>query len=297
MARSLQCCPGCSRQHDVSALSLEQSIHCSCNTSFPVAAKRALAPRALCCSRCGGNLRDHARSCEYCEAEVTLEERRLDSICPACFGRMSSDANFCMSCGVKILAQTVAALPAKSACPRCKAELRTRQVGANTLVECGSCAGLWVEPQLLERLCSDVSARKSIAEVLGKLAVPKPQTRALAEGYIPCPNCKEPMNRKNFGSISGVLIDVCREHGVWLDHGELERALSFAETGGLIEARRREVTELERRKQRAQSDAPTTGGAWMDIEPSKTWGGMRRSRMSRSPVGGLLGWLADELLG
>jgi len=42
-------------------------------------------------------------------------------------------------------------------------------------------------------------------------------------GYIPCVRCGELMNRKNFSRISGVVIDECSSHGVWLDAGEIEK--------------------------------------------------------------------------
>ena len=43
--------------------------------------------------------------------------------------------------------------------------------------------------------------------------------------YIPCPICHELMNRVNFANFSGVIVDVCREHGTWFDRDELRRAL------------------------------------------------------------------------
>jgi Zn-finger nucleic acid-binding protein len=232
-------------------------------------------------------LRDAARVCDYCQAEVTLEERKLDAICPACFGRMASDAHFCMSCGVRIEPQPLAPLPASAGCPRCKAPLRSRRVGAESLIECASCAGLWVAPELLQRLCADAGERKSIAEALGALPSRPVTENAAAVRYVPCPSCGELMNRKNFGSISGIIIDVCKPHGIWLDHGELARALAFSEKGGLVEARRREVAELEQRKERAESGAPPAGAGWLDVE---------KRTLSARPVGGLLGWLVDELL-
>ncbi|MFH1414745.1 MAG: zf-TFIIB domain-containing protein [Elusimicrobiota bacterium] len=41
------------------------------------------------------------------------------------------------------------------------------------------------------------------------------------------------MNRKMFKSISGVVIDICADHGIWLDPGELEQIRSFIADGGL----------------------------------------------------------------
>jgi Zn-finger nucleic acid-binding protein len=41
------------------------------------------------------------------------------------------------------------------------------------------------------------------------------------------------MTRVNFGSHSGIILDVCREHGTWFDGGELDAALDYAREGGL----------------------------------------------------------------
>jgi len=51
------------------------------------------------------------------------------------------------------------------------------------------------------------------------------------------------MNRKNFGRISGVLIDECNKHGVWLDAGELAKIQHFIADGGLDRARDREIAK------------------------------------------------------
>ena len=58
--------------------------------------------------------------------------------------------------------------------------------------------------------------------------------------YLACPSCTKIMNRENFGHRSGVIIDVCKGHGVWLDRGELHSVLAFVDSGGLERARRLE---------------------------------------------------------
>jgi Zn-finger nucleic acid-binding protein len=45
------------------------------------------------------------------------------------------------------------------------------------------------------------------------------------------------MNRTNFGHRSGIVIDVCKSHGVWLEHNELRRVLNFIDSGGLERSR------------------------------------------------------------
>jgi Zn-finger nucleic acid-binding protein len=73
-----------------------------------------------------------------------------------------------------------------------------------------------------------------------------PGPRRTAREYVPCPDCRQLMNRKNFGNVSGVLVDVCKPHGVWFDTGELGRIIRFVMRGGLIATRQRELEEQKR---------------------------------------------------
>jgi len=52
------------------------------------------------------------------------------------------------------------------------------------------------------------------------------------------------MNRKNFAVISGVIIDLCKDHGIWFDYGELEIIMNFIARGGLQTAKAKEISEL-----------------------------------------------------
>jgi Zn-finger nucleic acid-binding protein len=63
------------------------------------------------------------------------------------------------------------------------------------------------------------------------------------------------MNRVNYAGGSGIIVDRCREHGVWLDRGELTAIVDFLECGGWDRVRarererlREEVASLESRK-------------------------------------------------
>jgi Zn-finger nucleic acid-binding protein len=58
--------------------------------------------------------------------------------------------------------------------------------------------------------------------------------------YRPCPVCRTMMNRHNFGRSSGVIVDICSQHGVWFDAGELPRVLDFVQAGGLLQAKQQE---------------------------------------------------------
>jgi Zn-finger nucleic acid-binding protein len=92
---------------------------------------------------------------------------------------------------------------------------------------------------LLERreICGNAVPRRPLA----------PKGVGVPVRYLPCPTCSALMNRHNFGGTSGVIVDVCGRHGVWFDAGELPRVLTFVESGGLAESRRRERQEAESR--------------------------------------------------
>jgi Zn-finger nucleic acid-binding protein len=44
-----------------------------------------------------------------------------------------------------------------------------------------------------------------------------------------CPICKQRMQLKQ---IEGIRVDVCEEHGVWLDRGEIEALMESAKKRG-----------------------------------------------------------------
>lgn len=58
--------------------------------------------------------------------------------------------------------------------------------------------------------------------------------------YIKCPVCAKLMNRVNFGTKSGVIVDRCKEHGVWLDGGELRHLFEWMKAGGKLLQQERE---------------------------------------------------------
>jgi Zn-finger nucleic acid-binding protein len=58
------------------------------------------------------------------------------------------------------------------------------------------------------------------------------------------------MHRVNFAGESGVITDVCRNHGVWFEREELRKIVEFIRGGGMRVARERQLGLLERERQR-----------------------------------------------
>jgi len=281
--RTLNACPSCARQYDVSHLAPGARARCVCGAQFTARFERPRSPRTLRCSSCGGDLALDAKSCAYCGAAVTLEERRLSSICPSCFARVLDRAHFCMECGIAIQPQALYALPESATCPRCKGELRARELSGAQVIECSACGGLWLTQDHFEQLCDSAEAReRASADLRARPPVANP-----AEGqppcYLPCVACGELMNRRNYASISGVVIDVCRKHGVWLDTDELEKVLAFVRDGGLGRAREREIERL--REERRKQEAPL----WSPPSAPLPFDDVRRERRGED----LAGWLVD----
>jgi Zn-finger nucleic acid-binding protein len=72
--------------------------------------------------------------------------------------------------------------------------------------------------------------------------------------YLKCPACGKLMHRRNFARASGVIIDECKEDGIWLDADELGKIAAFVSSGGLAYARERQALDEETKV------VPTTAG-------------------------------------
>jgi Zn-finger nucleic acid-binding protein/ribosomal protein L40E len=241
--------------------------------------------RPLSCRRCGGTFETSATHCPYCNGAIALEDRQLTSVCTACSARLASDARFCKACGTPAANQALAALPEDAACPRCRAALRVRHVGTRQLVECSSCGGFWLEPGLLESLCGSREEASAMLRAFTVGSAPQASVSETEVRYLPCVRCSEPMTRRNFGAASGVIIDVCKHHGCWLDHREIERILAWVGQGGLSRARQSEIERLERERNRVEVGT-------LDLE-SIAAPSTRRSRRHPLGVFDLIELLAD----
>jgi Zn-finger nucleic acid-binding protein len=144
-------------------------------------------------------------------------------------------------------------------CPRCNISLRTidLKVNGKFLIErCDECLGLFFDPgeleALLEATVSNVFTIKR--EQLDNINATM-RSDGYGVSYIKCPICSKIMNRVNFGTKSGVIVDRCRDHGVWLDGGELRHLFEWMKAGGKLlqqerqeQLQKAEAAEQEREK-------------------------------------------------
>ena len=201
--------------------------------------------RSMHCSACGGGLEAGSASCDYCGAEFSIMERRLGEACPECFARTLHGARFCGTCGVGLNPEIVEITPLSTRCPRCKGPMARRTLENGNFTECNSCGGIW----LAESAFEDLVVRRdeaTLAAFLGKTPGDEvdevlQEMREETVRYVPCPECGEMMNRKNFARCSGVIIDWCKGHGYWFDTCELDKIMAWIQGGGLDRARKMQI--------------------------------------------------------
>lgn len=199
----------------------------------------------LRCPGCGAPAAADAARCAYCNSALATVT------CASCYAPMFKGSRFCAKCGAEAVRDLVDD-DTPLHCPRCRETMQGMQLGAIRVSECAECGGLWLDPAVLQTLCNDRQRHSDVIATLSARAAPR-NVIADVVRYAPCPTCAKLMNRTNFAHISGVIIDVCRDHGIWLDRGELEHVIQFVESGGLSKQREREIEQLadETRRLRA----------------------------------------------
>jgi Zn-finger nucleic acid-binding protein len=158
------------------------------------------------------------KTCDHCGKDINYTY----NTCPMCGGYQN---------------ETTEALPPK--CPRCDVELNLLVSDGEEYDICPECGGIWLDRDEFHRATREQTVYKKV-KIKG--AYRKNPIRGPVE-YIPCVRCGKLMNRGNFGKISGVIIDRCDTHGVWLDAGELEKIQHFVADGGLDRSRDREIAK------------------------------------------------------
>lgn len=145
--------------------------------------------------------------------------------CIRCENEISTKMRVCPFCNMP---NKMPATKKIAKCPKCQVELISKTYNKIQLETCHQCNGIWLDTLDFETLTSpkDVYSDSSTNPIFIKEPLEEKSP------YCECIRCNNMMSRVNFKSISGILIDICCDHGVWLDDKELDRLRNFIASGG-----------------------------------------------------------------
>lgn len=242
-------CPLCHREHLLGTRKPKDLVHCHCGKVFEVPPLVPFVPIAIRCSTCGGNVDHAAARCLYCHGAVRPFD--VSSYCPRCCAYLAHEAKFCSHCGTGVRhAQEIPEITERF-CPRDGNSLQGIPLGAGHGEVCPTCEGLWIGKDCFADIVQGLAGKELQipAETSNRKAPFQSQVQ-----YIKCPQCASQMNRRNFEKISGIIVDSCRHHGVWLDKHELFAVSCFVSGAGLQRA-------ADRQKRDAGADPERLGAA------------------------------------
>ena len=176
------------------------------------------------CENCGASLEGLEINCPYCGTRNRL---KLDEISSYTTVEPLSERN----------------------CPECSKPMATIDVGDGGhfyIEHCNDCGGLFFDSGELQELLDSKIKETNILNysALNSLLVDNPTYNDVVI-YRKCPVCSDLMTRENFGAKSGVIIDHCHNHGIWLNSGELNRLLEWKKAGGEIHDSRIKAVKAE----------------------------------------------------
>lgn len=164
--------------------------------------------------------------------------------CKSCSAPLEANINRCQYCGVRNDIDLRATHNfsvdnpySDRICPHCNIALQTIDLKINGhlyIERCSECFGLFFDPGEIEILLD--SAVSSVETINFKHIqnINADRYQAKAVKYIKCPVCGILMNRRIFGHRSGVVIDQCNKHGIWLDNGEISHLMEWKKAGGQL---------------------------------------------------------------
>ncbi len=118
------------------------------------------------------------------------------------------------------------AAPRPPACPRCAAALvQVATIDGVSAHACPECGGVFADRAVVTAISSGALALDH--------APSAPARRVDTSGPVKCPVCDELMTRLDYGKRSGVIVDLCIDHGTWFDADEIERVAAFISSGSL----------------------------------------------------------------
>lgn len=214
--------------------------------------------------------------------------------CTSCSAPLPANSNRCNYCNTRSDVDLHAKHPYKlektvthRICPNCEKPLQTirLKMAEPLLIErCHSCFGLFFDKGEIETVLQNAVSNVFDINVEHIDNINKDRFRKQQKiRYIKCPECRRLMDRVNFGKRSGVVIDKCLFHGIWLESGELTHLLEWKKAGGQIlhqqyaadlEMQQKSQATLPGRTQEYSSKSSGGFGGSMEMDLLETLAGL-----------------------
>jgi Zn-finger nucleic acid-binding protein len=188
--------------------------------------------------------------------------------CTSCSAPLPANTNRCLYCNTRSDVDLHAKHPYRvekssthRVCPDCDKPLQTIRLKMPEplfIERCHTCFGLFfdrgeIETVLQNSVSNVFDINREHIDNINKDRYRKPQKVR----YVKCPECRRHMNRVNFGKRSGVVVDQCIIHGIWLDSGELTHLLEWKKAGGQL-LQQEHAADMEKQKQQKRNVLPGT---------------------------------------
>ena len=118
-------------------------------------------------------------------------------------------------------------------CPRCHVLLGRAEYESQQVMFCATCWGYWLSRDQLDQITSTIvyqfspEERDAVEKTFGDESNAGRHGRD--EIKLACPQCDGVMTKKKYHLRCPVQIDECKQHGIWLDTGEIKDLQVFME--------------------------------------------------------------------
>ena len=165
--------------------------------------------------------------------------------CKSCSAPLLANTNRCKYCDVRndvdLHAKhdfSVVKKISDRICPHCEKSLSTIQIQSDKAVyieRCDDCFGLFFDLGEMEVLLNHSVSQVNAINLahIDNINTDRYRSKQIVK-YIKCPVCRKFMRRTNFAKKSGVIVDSCRQHGLWLDSGEVTHLMEWKKAGGQL---------------------------------------------------------------
>ena len=197
--------------------------------------------------------------------------------CTSCGGRLGGSMTFCPFCGVRAdvdLRQIHfrdLGDDASMTCPQCTTPLGVIELETEPRIRierCLSCHGMFFNPGEIESLLDAQTNPLVWLDPVGIQQIAGDFGHEREIFYQKCPICAERMSHLNFGGHSGIIVDRCGTHGIWMEGGKLRRLTEWWRAGGRLVYQQNEADRVKRlygtpgKRGTITSQENTGAGSW-----------------------------------